>query len=180
MTTQQRLTPARIALIALLIALTFAFTFAVRVPVPATQGYVNLSDVAIVFISMTFGPWVGMIAGGVGAALADIFGGYVQFAPLTLVAHGLEGLVIGLIAWRSRSLGVMILAWLAGSIAMMAVYLLGEALFLTSWPNALAELPANAFQAVVGGLVGISLVIAVRAAYPPIDQIGMAKSWREE
>jgi uncharacterized membrane protein len=179
MTSRRNLSPSWIALVALFIALVTVFTIAVRVPVPATQGYVNLSDVAIVFISLAFGPWAGMIAGGVGAALADIFGGYAQFAPLSLLAHGLEGLVIGLIAARSRSVPRMLLAWLAGSACMVGVYLVGEALFLTSWPNALVEAPLNAFQALVGGIAGIPLVIAVRQAYPPIDQVGQARTWHE-
>ena len=51
-----RVSPARIALAALLIALTTVFTLLIRVPVPATQGYVNLSDVAITFTGLIFGP----------------------------------------------------------------------------------------------------------------------------
>jgi uncharacterized membrane protein len=46
------ISPALIALSALLIALTTVFTLLVRVPVPATQGYVNLSDVAITFAGL--------------------------------------------------------------------------------------------------------------------------------
>ncbi len=165
---------------ALLIAITTVFTIAVRVPVPATQGYVNLSDVAITFVSLAFGPWAGMVAGGLGAALADLFGGYAQFAPLSLLAHGLEGLVIGLVAGRSHSVPRMILGCIAGGACMVGVYFLGEGIFLTGWPNALAEVPLNAFQALVGAVAGIPLVLAVRQAYPPLDQVGQARTWHEE
>ncbi len=64
----------RVALLAVMIAVTTVFTILIRVPIPATQGYFNFSDVAIVFASLAFGPWVGLVAGGVGTALADLVG----------------------------------------------------------------------------------------------------------
>jgi uncharacterized membrane protein len=176
---KSRLSPAMIALVAVLIALTTVFTLLIRVPTPA-RGYVNLSDVAVTFASLIFGPWVGMVAGGVGTALADLLGGFAPFAPLSLVAHGLEGFLIGLIALKRRSVGWMIVAWLIGSLAMVAVYLVGEGIFYTGWPLALAEVPMNAFQALVGGLIGIPLALAVRKAYPPVDRIGQRSTWTEE
>ncbi|MCX7669444.1 MAG: ECF transporter S component [Anaerolineae bacterium] len=171
--------PALIALTALLIALTTVFTLLVRVPIPATQGYVNLSDVAITFTGLIFGPWVGLAAGGIGAGLADLLGGYAQFAPLSLVAHGLEGLAIGWLGRGRKAPAAMIAAWLVGAAVMVAGYLLGEGLFLTGWPAAIAEVPMNALQAIVGAVVGIPLVFAVRQAYPPIDRLGQRRTWRE-
>ena len=175
----RRISPSMIALVALLIALTTVFTLVIRVPVPATQGYVNLSDVAVTFTGLVFGPWVGFVAGGVGAALADLLGGYAQFAWLSFIAHGLEGLTIGFLGRGRRSAPGMIFAWLAGSLVMIVCYLLGEGLFLTGWPAALAEVPANAFQALLGAVIGIPLVIAVRLAYPPIDRLGRRQEWTE-
>ncbi len=173
------LPPAMIALAALLIALTTIFTLLVRVPVPATQGYVNLSDVAITFAGLIFGPWVGLVTGGIGAALADLLGGYAQFAPLSLVAHGLEGLVIGWLGFGRKTVVGMIPAWLGGAVVMVGCYLIGEGLFLTGWPAAIAEMPMNTFQAIVGAIVGIPLVLAVRKAYPPIDRLGQRRTWTE-
>jgi uncharacterized membrane protein len=174
-----RIAPALIALAALLIALTTVFTLLVRVPVPATQGYVNLSDVAITFAGLIFGPWIGLVAGGVGAALADLLGGYAQFALLSLVAHGLEGLTIGWLGRNRKTVPGMTLAWLGGAVVMVGCYLIGEGLFLTGWPAAIAEVPSNTFQAIVGAVVGIPLVLAVRKAYPPIDRLGQRRTWTE-
>ncbi len=173
------LSPARLALAALLIALTAVFTLSVRVPVPATQGYVNLSDVAITFAGLVFGPWLGLAAGGIGAALADLLGGYAQFAPLSLIAHGLEGLAIGWLGRGRRTVTGMIPAWLVGAAVMVAGYLIGEGLFLTGWPAAIAEVPMNIVQVIVGGVIGIPLVLAVRAAYPPVDRLGQPRPWTE-
>jgi uncharacterized membrane protein len=173
-----RYSPAMIALVALLIALTTVFTLLVRIPTPA-RGYVNLSDVAITFSGLLFGPWVGAIAGGVGTALADLLGGFAPFAPLSLIAHGVEGFLIGYLGWKRRSVPAMILAWLAGTAAMVAIYLVGEGLFYTGWPLALAEAPMNLLQGVIGAVVGIPLVLAVRRAYPAVDQLGRRRTWQE-
>ena len=116
---RRQISPAIIALVAVLIALTTVFTLLVTIPTPA-RGYVNLSDVAITFAGLIFGPWVGMVAGGVGTALADLLGGFAPFAPLSLVAHGLEGLLIGWLGRGQRTVGGMAIAWLAGSVAMVA------------------------------------------------------------
>jgi uncharacterized membrane protein len=174
-----RLTPAMIGLLAVLIALVAVFTLVPRVPVPATGGYANLSSVAITFTSLVFGPFVGAVAGGIGTAIADLLGGFLPFAPLSLIAHGLEGFLIGLLGRGQRSVWRMIFAWLIGSLAMMAVYFIGEALFLTGPAAALAEVPFNAFQAALGALVGIPLVLAVRRAYPAVDRLGQRQTWTE-
>jgi len=165
---------------AVMIAVTTVFTLLIRVPIPATQGYFNFSDVAIVFSGLAFGPWVGLVAGGVGTALADAFGGYVQWAPLSLLAHGLEGLLIGMIA-RRRTLPHLIMGWAVGSLAMVVLYYLGSALILVrDFFVPLAEVPANLLQAAVGALVGLPLYYAVRRAYPPVEQMGRPVSWTEE
>jgi len=168
-----------IAIAAIMIAVTTVCTLLVRVPIPATQGYVNFSDVATYLAGFTFGPWIGFIAGGIGAGLADILGGYAQFAVVTLFAHGLQGLVAGALG-RGKKLPGMILAWLGGTAAMIGIYLVGEALLLRmGWGPALAEVPPNLLQNVVGGLIGIPLFYAVRKAYPPITRMGQPSEWTE-
>lgn len=169
----------RIAIAAIMIAVTAVFTILVRVPIPATQGYFNFSDVAVYFSAFAFGPVLGLIAGGVGTAIADLIGGFPQWAVLTLLAHGLQGLVAGLLG-RGKNLPGLIVAWLAGALVMMAIYFLGEGLILTGWGPALVELPANLLQNVVGALVGIPLFYAVRKAYPPVTRMGKKSTWREE
>ncbi len=159
-----------LALLAIMIAVTAVFTLLVRVPIPGTPGYFNFSDVAITFTAVTFGGVPGLVAGGLGAAIADLVGGYPQWALLTLLAHGLEGWVIGAVAGR-RDLFWLIIAWLAGSLTMIVIYFLGEGLILTGWGPAITELPYNGAQALAGGIVGIPLYYAVRRAYPPVARL---------
>jgi energy-coupling factor transport system substrate-specific component len=171
-----------IAITGIMIAVVAVFTRFIVVPIGT--GFFNFSDVAIYFAAFAFGPWVGLVAGGVGAALADISLGYSQFAILTFFAHGLEGLVAGYLG-REGFVGKgdfrlrMLLGWLAGTVVMVGLYFLGEASVPAMWgglPQALTEWPFNLLQNVAGGIVGIPLVLAVRRAYPPITQMGL---WRE-
>ncbi len=173
-----------VALTGIMIAVVAAFSIitALLIPIPIapTGGYFSFSDIAVLFVGFAFGPVTGLVAGGVGAALADLSAGYTQFAPITLVAHGLEGLVAGLIAWRVRGTIGMLLGWLGGSVPMVLGYYLGETIFLQVAPaQALIEAPFNFLQVVVGGIVGAALTIAVRRAYPPIAQINRPRTWRE-
>ncbi|MCE5258138.1 MAG: ECF transporter S component [Chloroflexi bacterium] len=166
--------PLYYALIAMLTAVTTVFTLLIRVPIPATQGYINFSDVATYFSGFSFGAVTGGIAGGIGAAIADLLGGYAQFAPLTLLAHGAQGLLAGLIG-RKGTLPMLILGWAAGTIAMVGLYFLGEGLVYTTFANALVEVPFNLLQNIAGGVIGIPLYYAVRKAYPAITQFSVNK-----
>lgn len=177
-----------IAITGIMIAVVAVFTRFIVIPIGT--GFFNFSDVAIYFVAFTFGPWIGFVAGGVGAALADISLGYSQFAILTFFAHGLEGLVAGYLGSDGSPMarlvgrgGVrlrMLLGWLAGTVVMVGLYFVGEASVPAMWgglPQALTEWPFNVLQNLAGGIVGIPLFLAVRRAYPPITQMG---SWRKQ
>jgi uncharacterized membrane protein len=175
------LTPVtKIAIAAILTAVTCIFTSIVKIPVPLTRGYVHPGDVAIYFAAFAFGPITALLAGGIGTALADLLsGGFAHYAPISLVVHGLQGLVAGLIAGRllrteNRNPGLLLLtlllAGLAGTAVMCGGYLLAET-FMMGFPAALSELLPNIGQNVVGLVFGFALSLAVRKAYPPVRNI---------
>jgi len=168
-----------IALTGIMIAVVAAFTLLIRIPVAASGGYVNLSDVAVFFAAFILGPIPALVAGGVGTGLADIVGGFPEFAWLSFIAHGLEGYLAGYIVMRGIGARPMFLGWLVGGLAMVLCYFLGEALVLTGIGPALAEVPFNILQVIIGGVVGAALTVAVRRAYPPITQLNQPRTWRE-
>ncbi len=73
----------------LLIALVAVCTMVFQIPVSATQGYVHLGDSMILLVGVFFGARYGMVAGGIGSALADVLSGYSHWAPFTLIIKGL-------------------------------------------------------------------------------------------
>ncbi len=152
---------------ALAVALTAAATMALRVPVPATQGYINLGDAVIFTAAALFGARTGLLAGGIGSALADLLGGYAHWAPFTLVIKGLEGVLVGLLFRSSLRSGRGIafggLSALLGGLWMVTGYFLTEAL-LYGWQPALSGLPGNGLQAAGSLLTGLPAAVALARA----------------
>ncbi len=157
----------KIASLAILIAITTVFTYIVRIPTTPTRGYINLGDVAIFFTAITFGPFSAFIAGGLGTALADLLAGYAQWAPFTFFAHGLQGLVIGLIIRNKVNIPGIILSFIAATFVMAGIYYI-TAGFMYGFGPALLEIPGNILQNVAGVAIGVPLAAAVKKAYPPI------------
>lgn len=120
----------RLVLSGVFTALVFAATL-VSISTPVTQGYFNLGESMIYTAAAVGGPWVAMVAGGVGSALADLYLGYGQYAPGTLVIKAVEGLLAGAIYARLLKLGAQRLKRLALVIgATVAFALMAAGLFL--------------------------------------------------
>ena len=143
-------------------ALVCVATFLIQIPNPATRGYINVGDAMIMASALIFGVAVGGFAGGVGSALADIILGYGYFAPLTLLVKGIEGILVGKIS-NGKNLKRDLLAVLIGGVEMVVGYFLGES-FVMGYgvPAALTEVPGNISQVLIGGIIGVPLVLAVR------------------
>src|SRR5438105_1053846 len=113
----------KIVLTGLMIALVCLATIAIQIPVPGTNGYVNIGDTIIFMTSILFGPIPGMIAGGIGSAFADILSGYTHWALFTLIIKGIEGYVVGFIITKLKTSNLnIILSTLLGSIVMVFGY----------------------------------------------------------
>jgi len=163
---------AKLTRMALLIALTTAATMAIRIPVPRTGGYINLGDSIVYVSALLFGPLYGLVAGGIGSALADFLGGYPMFAPFTLVIKGLEGLIVGAVGWRVMRRAVplswtdtvlVILSIVIGGAWMIAGYFVSEAYLLHLGVGAAAsEVPGNIAQALGGLIVAVPISLALR------------------
>lgn len=163
--------PRVLAMTAVMTALVLALT---RPIVPTPVGYIHLGDVAIYFASFAFGPWTGLVAGGLGTALADLTSGaYAFFAPLSLLVHGAQGFTAGYIYRRIPTPLGVVLGLLAGGLIVIGGYFMGEVL-VPVWgglAGALGELPFNAVQ-VLAGSVGGLVYLAVARVYPRLRQTG--------
>ena len=152
-------------------ALVTAATLLIRIPIPATQGYVNLGDAAVIVAALLLGPRTGLIAGGIGSALADWLGGYAHWAPFTLVIKGLEGFLVGLIATRAKgSQGIRtLLAAISGGVSVVAGYFLVEFALYGGGAAQIAAF-ANAIQALCGMAAGVAAATALRKVGFPRPQ----------
>ena len=166
-------------LAALMIALMTLATLIIRIPNPATQGYINLGDALLMTIALVFGWRFGGLAGGVGSALADALGGYFIWAPWTLVIKGIEGVLVGTIAaWGVREgtgpRRVMAFAAVVvgGAWMVSGYYMAGSVLF--GGVAALTEIPGNLTQAGVAVVVALPLSVLLRNALQRSDYGSLA------
>ena len=162
-------TVRNITLAALAIALTTLATLLIRIPNPATQGYINLGDAMLFTVALVFGWRIGGLAGGVGSALADALGGYFLWAPWTLVIKGMEGILVGRVAaWggrdgtRSRKFTAVAAVLAGGAWMVSGYYLAGSVLF--GGVAALTEIPGNLVQAGVAVVVALPLSAILKNA----------------
>ena len=144
-------------------ALVCVTTLLITIPIPATEGFFNIGDALVIIASLTFGPVVGGLAGGVGSALADAIGGWFNWVPFTLVIKGAEGVIAGYIAGRreNRPMQRTLLAWVVGGLVMVSGYFLVQ-VYLYGIGGALVELPFNFVQMLAAGVIGIPLSMALQ------------------
>jgi len=149
-------------LLVLLATVAMTTTFVV---IPMGGGYFNFSDIAVVFSGLFIAHFLGtdkptnlffaFIVPGIGAGIADYYLGYTIFAPITLIAKGLEG-TMAYLSYKKRGvlhLGILLI----GGILMAGTYFVAEAFILKDLGGieyAIGEIfPTNTIQ-VIGGIIG--------------------------
>ncbi len=157
--------PRTLALTGVMTAVIFALTRYVQIPTPIS-GYVHLGDAGVLFTGFAFGPVVGTIASALGTALADVTSPYAQWAPFTLVIHGLMGFAAGYLVQGEGQLWRLLLAALVSGVVLVGGYFIAGLILVGA--EAVAEIPFNISQIVAGAIVSVPLYYAVRRAYPPL------------
>lgn len=151
---------------ALMMGLTLAATIMIRIPVPATQGYVHFGDTILILSVLILGKKRGALAGALGQALADLLGGYAVFAPVTFVAKLLMGLLIGVAIERififssEKKKGAVVIAAVMivlSCAAMAGTYYICESAMYGSFVIPLVEIPANIVQFAVGTVLAAAV-----------------------
>ena len=82
----------KIVMAALMAALACVATMIIKVPSPL-KGYLNLGDCVVLTTGWMLSPIYGFLAAGLGSALADLFSGYVVYAPATFLIKGCMALI---------------------------------------------------------------------------------------
>ena len=78
---------------AMIAALVCVATMLIKIPSPL-KGYLNLGDCVVLLAGWMLSPGYGFLAAGLGSAMADVFSGYVMYAPATFVIKGVMALVV--------------------------------------------------------------------------------------
>lgn len=157
----------KLILAALFAALTCVATILIHIPIPATNGYINLGDGVVLLGAFLLGPAYGAAAGGLGSMLADILLGYASYAPGTLVIKATMALCAALVfgALRNRLRAATTIAGALGELVMVLGYLAYESTLLGYGLAALGSVGANCIQG-AGGLVVSVLVYHALCSVP--------------
>ena len=166
----------RLIAAAIFAALVFVVTSQIPpIPIPATSGYFNIGETTIYIAALVFGSLVGALSGGIGSALSDAFLGYGLFAPGTFLIKGGEGLIVGFLNThlRRRISNLTLCATISvviGGLEMVAGYFLYEK-FMIGYPLAvaLAEVPFNVVQMLIGLIVAVPVMHAVFRVIPQLN-----------
>lgn len=152
---------------AMLIALVFLATFInIKLPITANGGLVHLGTAMLFIAAFLFGPKKATLAGALGMGLFDMVGGWLLWAPITFVARGLQGMIVGKIAWakgrNGNSMAMNVTAAIVSMPIMIAVYYIGEVILYGNWIAPLASIPGDVIQNVLGIIIAIPVCAALK------------------
>ena len=150
----------KIVMAAMFAALCCVATMIIKIPSPL-KGYLNLGDCVVLLAGWMLSPVYGFLAAGLGSALADLFSGYVVYAPATFVIKGVMALVAfygyKLTHRKLGNLPARIMSGTVAEIVMILGYFLFEGILYGFGPS-VVNIPANAVQGVAGLVLGIILM----------------------
>ena len=145
---------------ALMAALTCVATMMITIPSPL-KGYLNLGDCVVLTSGWMLPPVYGFLAAGLGSALADLFSGYVVYAPATFVIKGLMAMIacygFQLFQKKNNSMLSRIVSGAAAEIMMVLGYFVFEGFMYGFAPSAV-NIPANGVQGIAGLIIGVVLM----------------------
>lgn len=150
----------KIVMAAMLAALACVATMIITIPSPL-KGYLNLGDCIVLVAGWMLSPMYGFLAAGLGSALADLFSGYVTYAPATFVIKGLMALIAfygyKLLHNKIGNLPSRIITGILAEIMMILGYFAFEG-FLYGFVPSLVNIPANGVQGIAGLIIGVILI----------------------
>ena len=150
----------KIVTASMLAALCCVATMIIKIPSPL-KGYLNLGDCVVLLSGWLLSPLYGFLAAGVGSALADVFSGYIVYAPATLVIKGVMAIIVYFCfkGFHNR-LGKASSRIIGGTLAeveMILGYFVFEG-FMYGFAPSVVNIPANGVQGVAGLIIGLILV----------------------
>ena len=141
-------------------ALCCVATMIVKIPSPL-KGYVNLGDCIVLLSGWILSSAYAFLAAGLGSALADVFSGYIIYAPATFAIKGLMAIIafycFKFLHNKLGDLTTRIIGGVLAEIMMILGYFVFEG-FLYGFAPSIVNIPANAVQGVAGIIIGIIFI----------------------
>lgn len=153
-------TTEKIVISAMFASLVCVATMIVKIPSPL-NGYINLGDAFVLLAGWFISPIYGFLAAGIGSALADLFSGYVSYAPATFLIKGIMAIIafygFKLIGGKAHKIIARLISGFAAEIFMVLGYYLFEGVLYGFIPSVVNILP-NAVQGLAGIIAGCLMI----------------------
>lgn len=143
--------------------------------IPNAMGYIHLGDGFVLLAAIILPKKYACFAGGVGAGLADIYGGYAVWAPWTLVIKIVMVLIVQLffdflmkrasngkhIAKIAEIPFAELFAYVLAVLWTVSGYYVAQGFISGNWVAPIADVPGNVLQASVGAVITILVSVAL-------------------
>jgi uncharacterized membrane protein len=149
------------------------------IPIKTFMGVLHAGDSMVFIAAILLGKKKAVLASAIGMVLFDLTHGYIVWAPFTLVIKGFMAYIAAKIAYRSDFKGESfinnLMAFVAAGIFMIAAYYIGGVIILSflqadkqvfsqALIAATKDIPTNIAQVVIGILIAVPLLGALRKA----------------
>lgn len=172
----------RLVVTALLAAMTCIATMIIKIPTP-TLGYIHPGDSFVLLCGVILGPWTGALAAGIGSMFSDIFSGYASWAIPTFIIKALTACVAGLLFHKIKRIfavakgrviaiilggivgeSIMVFGYFAyeAVLAALGIGAFNQATLAAGVASAVTGIPFNVVQGVIGILLSVLLLPALR------------------
>lgn len=143
--------------------------------VPNAMGYIHLGDGFVLLAAIILPKKYACFAGGVGAGLADIYGGYAVWAPWTLVIKIVMVLIVQLFfdfltkrASNGKHIAKIagipfaeLFAYVLAVLWTVSGYYVAQGFISGNWVAPIADVPGNVLQAAVGSVIAILVSVTL-------------------
>lgn len=148
----------------MLAALICVATFIIKVPLPITNGYTHLGDGFIFIAVLLLGRRNGAWAGAIGAALADIIGGYSFYAIPTFIIKGIMAFIMGTVIemLSNSSKYKWVMGAVLGSIWQVFGYYVAGSLMIGNFIATISEIPGNTIQSIAGIIAAAAFMTVIK------------------
>lgn len=164
----------KLVMAALFAALCCVATMSIKIPVPATNGYIHPGDAMVILSGIFLGPIMGGLAAGIGSMMADLLGGYIVYIPITFAVKTVMA-VASYYAFHilTKKGAKMIVGCIASGVCAAVIVTLGyfvcESL-LYGISTAAASVIPNIIQG-LGGLIISSILLPVLSPIPEVRKL---------
>ncbi len=138
-------------------------TFLIKIPLPASAGYVNISDAFGISAAFILGPFYGAIALALGGLISDLLLGFAYYAPATFIVKFLSIVIPYItvkVVTKNKTLKIIFFTVMF-SILMPVGYLCFEYFVLKLGSASLFSFGCNIAQGLISGIISIFITTAL-------------------